>query len=246
MGRSTTLRLKQILGSTSEKDLEEAALRAAKRFRFTYLMFCGSFSPRGAAREFRFDNFPSDWRRHCAARSRDLLPGSVRRLALEEVTPLPWSKAAPDGNRSFAKARQCGLVTGVSCSVRGPRGQWSLTSFALPHGGPSSEHHIAAALPDCQLIACAIHYAASRIVRRGPERALPQQRRTESGPLSERESQCLIESARGKTTSGIAQALQISERTVAFHLANVRRKLDAANSRHAVTKALSLRLITAG
>ena len=64
--------------------------------------------------------------------------------------------------------------------------------------------------------------------------------------LSDRESQCLIQSARGKTTSEIGQALQISERTVAFHLSNVRRKLGAANSRHAVTKAFSLRLIAAG
>lgn len=245
MGSSTTLRLKQILGSSSEKDLEEAALGAATRLRFAYLMFRGSFPRRATAREFRFDNFPDDWRRHCVARSRDLLPGSLRRLALEEVTPLPWSKVVPDGKRSFAKARQCGLATGVSCSVRGPRGQWSLTSFALPHDGPSSEHHIAAALPDCQLIACAIHYAAARIISRSPDRALPRRRRLENRPLSERESQCLIESARGKRTSEIAQALQISERTVAFHLANVRRKLDAANSRHAVTKALSLRLITA-
>jgi len=245
MGRRTTLRLMQILGSNSEKDLEEAALCAAKRFRFAYLMFCGSFPRRGAAREFRFDNFPDDWRRHCVARSRDLLPGSLRRLALEEVTPLPWSKAAPENKRSFAKARQCGLATGVSCSVRGPRGQWSLTSFALRDDSPSPEHHIAAALPDCQLIACAIHCAAARIVSRRSDRALPRRRRLENGPLSERESQCLIESARGKTTSEIAQTLQISERTVAFHLANVRRKLDAANSRHAVTKALSLRLITA-
>jgi len=56
----------------------------------------------------------------------------------------------------------------------------------------------------------------------------------------------LIESARGKTTSEIGQALQISERTVAFHLSNVRRKLGAANSRHAVTRAFSLKLIAAG
>jgi len=242
MGRSSTLRLKQILASSSKKDLEEAALRAAKRCRFAFVMFCGSFAQRGA-REFRFDNFPALWRQHCAIRSRDLLPGSLRRLALEDVTPLMWSQAATHGSKSFAKALRCGLGTGVSCSVRGPGGQWSLTSFALPHDGPAAERHIAAALPDCQLIACAIHYAAARIAGRGRDRALSQRRRLGDGLLSERESQCLVASARGKTISEIGQALQISERTVAFHLANVRRKLDAANSRHAVTKAFSLRLI---
>src|SRR5262249_26358695 len=109
----------------------------------------------------------------------------------------------------------------------------------------AAEHRIAAALPDCQLVACAIHCAAARIARRTREHAFL--RRSASGQLlSEREGQCLLESARGRTTSEIAEVLQISNRTVAFHLANARRKLDAANSRHAVTKAISLKLIAAG
>jgi LuxR family quorum-sensing system transcriptional regulator CciR len=245
MSRSTTLRLKQILAGRSQEDLKEAALLAAGRLGFGYVAFSGTFSPRAISREVRFDNLPVDWHRHCADRSRDLLPGSLRRQALREVTPLLWSQASPECARSLAKARSCGIGAGVSCSVRGPGEEWSLTSFALPGVGAASERHISTVLPDCQLIACAIHYAAARIVERIPDRALPL-RRLGNGLLSERESQCLIESARGKTTSEIAQALQISERTVTFHLANVRRKLDAANSRHAVSKALSLRLIATG
>lgn len=243
MGRSRALRLKQVLASRSHEDLEEAALLVAGQLGFPYVMFCGSF-PRLGARELRFDNFPGDWHRYCAARSKDLLPGSLRRLALQDVTPLLWNGSAPGRSKAFMMARRCGLATGVSCSVRGPLGQWSLTSFALPLDGASAERRIAAALPDCQLVACAIHYAAARMGGRNPDRSA-RLRRLGKGLLSERESQCLIESAHGKTISEIAQALQISERTVTFHLSNVRRKLDAANSRHAVTKALSLRLIAA-
>jgi DNA-binding CsgD family transcriptional regulator len=247
MGRSNTLRLTSILASHSGEDLEQAALRAAGQFGFRYFLFRGSFSPR-PAREVRFGNFPAEWHRHCADRGKDLLPGPLRRIALEEVTPLLWSALAPQHPRAFAHAERYGLATGVSCSVRGPRGQWSLTSFALPRSGPLAERRIASLLPECQLLACAIHYASARLARRGLDRPLPLRRlgRAANGLLSERESQCLIESARGNTTSEIAVALQISERTVAFHLANVRRKLDAANSRHAVTKALSLKLIAAG
>jgi len=239
MGRSRTLRLKQVLASRSHEDLEGASLLVAEQLGFAYVMFCGSFR-RSATRELRFDNFPGDWHRYCAARSRDLLPGSLRRLALQDVTPLLWNGSAT----GRMMARRCGLATGVSCSVRGPLGQWSLTSFALPFEGASAERRIAAALPDCQLVACAIHYAAARMAGQSPDRSA-RLRRLGNGLLSDRESQCLIGSAHGKTTSEIAQALQISERTVTFHLSNVRRKLDAANSRHAVTKALSLRLIAA-
>src|SRR5262249_12163587 len=212
------LRLKQILAGRSQQDLEEAALLAARELGFARLAFSGSFS-HGARGEFGFDNFPSEWHRHCAARGRDLLPGALRRLALQEVTPLPWCRVARASSRSFAKARDLGLGTGVSCSVRGPRGEWSLTSFALSWNGAAAEHRIAAALPDCQLVACAIHCAAARIARRTREHAFL--RRSASGQLlSEREGQCLLESARGRTTSEIAEVLQISNRTVAFHLAN--------------------------
>ncbi len=52
--------------------------------------------------------------------------------------------------------------------------------------------------------------------------------------------------AAGKTTSEIAAIMPICERTVIFHLSNARRKLGATNSRHAISKALSLGLIDAG
>jgi len=245
MGRTSTLRLDQILASRSRQELERAALLAARRLEFPRLAFLGSFPQNEAPCEVCFDNLPESWHRYCAERNRDILPGALRGLALQEVTPLVWSRAALERSRSFARARQYGLAAGVSCSVRGPRGQSSITSFALPQAGASAERHIAAALPDCQLVACAIHFGAARVVRCSPDRA-SRICRLGSGLLSERERQCLFESARGKTIAAIAQALQISERTVAFHLANARRKLDAANSRHAVTKALSLRLIAAG
>ena len=243
MGRSTALRLTQILACRSRDDLAQAALVAGRRLGFPYLIFSASFSPLSAGAEVRFGKVPESWRRQRTGR--DFLPNSLRRQALEEVTPLLWCEAGSESAGQLAKARNCGMATGVSCSVRGPNGEWSLTSFVLPRSSTQAERRIVNVLPDCQLVACAIHCAAGRIVGRNPDRSL-RLRRIGSGLLSERESQCLIESAYGKTTSAIAQALQISERTVAFHLANVRRKLDAANSRHAVTKALSLRLIAAG
>jgi len=249
MGNRGAVRLAQILAIRSKTALEEAVLLISEQLGFRYFIFCGGFSqPRGATHEVRFDNFPVHWHRYCADRGTDLLPGPLRRLALREVTPLPWRKIAARHGKAFAKAGEFGLVTGVSCSVHGPRGQWSLTSFALARGGSAAERRILATLPDCQLVACAIHYAAARIARLGVDRvaALPALDGARSRILSGRETQCLIQSARGKTTSEIGQALQISERTVAFHLSNVRRKLGAANSRHAVARAFSLKLIAAG
>jgi DNA-binding CsgD family transcriptional regulator len=249
MGHKGAVRLARILANRSKPGLEEALLLVTEQLGFRYFMFRGYLAPsRGVSHDFRFDSFPVGWHRYCADRGKDLLPGPLHRLALQEVTPLPWNKIAARQSGPFAKAGTFGLGTGVSCSVRGPHGQWSLTSFALARTGPSAERHILAVLPDCQLVACAVHYTAARIARRGLDSVAPplrfQNARREF--LSDRERQCLIQSARGKTTFEIGQALQISERTVVFHLSNVRRKLGAANSRHAVTKAFSLNLIAAG
>src|SRR3977135_4095126 len=171
------VRLAQILAIRSKTALEEAVLLISEQLGFRSFIFCGGFSqPRGATHEVRFDNFPIHWHRYCADRGNDLLPGPLRRLALQEVTPLPWGKIAARHGKAFAKAGEFGLVTGVSCSVHGPRGQWSLTSFALARGGSAAELRILATLPDCQLVACAIHYAAARIARRGADRLGPLRR----------------------------------------------------------------------
>jgi len=173
MGSKGTVRLAQILANRSKTTLEEAVLLTSEQLGFRYFMFCGHFSrPRGATHEIRFDNFPVHWHRYCADRGRDLLPGPLRRLGLQEVTPLPWRKIATRYGSAFAKASEFGLVTGVSCSVHGPRGQWSLTSFALARGGSAAERHILTTLPDCQLVACTIHYAAARVARLVQDREL--------------------------------------------------------------------------
>src|SRR5690349_2701389 len=193
MGRSKALRLNWILAASSEADLEEAGILVARELGFRHLMLHGCFSWGGANQDIRFDNFPVSWHRYCAARGKDLLPAPLRRLALREVTPLLWGRVCLEHVRSFVKAAEHGLATGASCPVRGPHGQWSLTSFALARSGPSAERHTVSALPDCQLVACALHCAAARLARRSvsPARRL---RGSPNGVLSDREYQCLIES----------------------------------------------------
>jgi two-component system, NarL family, response regulator LiaR len=62
--------------------------------------------------------------------------------------------------------------------------------------------------------------------------------------LTEREKDVLIQAAKGQTNKEIGQALFVSDRTVQGHLQNVYQKLGVATRTEAVTKALSLHLIT--
>ena len=61
--------------------------------------------------------------------------------------------------------------------------------------------------------------------------------------LNEREIECLTWSARGKTSPEIAQIVNISKRTVNFHIENACRKFNVSTRTEAVVKATSGRLI---
>ncbi len=61
--------------------------------------------------------------------------------------------------------------------------------------------------------------------------------------LSDREVEALTWAARGKTSAEIAQILNLSKRTVDFHIENARDKLGVSNRIQAVIKAASGQLI---
>src|ERR1700693_5852973 len=61
--------------------------------------------------------------------------------------------------------------------------------------------------------------------------------------LSDRELECLTWSARGKTSPEIAVILNISKRTVNFHIENACRKLNVSTRTEAVARAASGRLL---
>jgi LuxR family transcriptional activator of bioluminescence operon len=120
-------------------------------------------------------------------------------------------------------------------------------SFIKDRGGIRAETEVQAALARCQLLAGYVHDSAARIIEQRLDAIPLSQPHPDMGAdLNGRECQVLTWAAAGKTTSEIAAILPISERTVVFHLSNARRKLGASNSRHAISKALSLGLIDSG
>lgn len=61
--------------------------------------------------------------------------------------------------------------------------------------------------------------------------------------LTERERQILIQVAQGKCNKEIAQELQITVKTVEYHMTNILGKLGAVNRTEAVVKALEQGLL---
>jgi LuxR family transcriptional regulator len=86
------------------------------------------------------------------------------------------------------------------------------------------------------------HYFHEWFMKSVIERGLPS--RLKNVPLSPREREVLRNVARGLTTDDIANKLEISERTVQFHLDAVRTKLGAANRQEAVAIGMQLGLVS--
>jgi LuxR family transcriptional activator of bioluminescence operon len=240
--------LKGILMSNSFAHLRNAVEANVARSGFRYFMYHGCFPhTRAGNNDIHFDNCPEGWSAFCRERSASVADPLLHLRGARQVTPTLWRQVASQAPEFFGKAREFGLVTGSIHSVHGPGGQWSSMNFIKDRGGIRAETEIHAALARCQLLTGYVHDSAARIIEQRLHAIPLSQPHPETGAdLNERECQVLTWAAAGKTTSEIAAILQISERTVIFHLSNARRKLGASNSRHAISKALSLGLIDPG
>ena len=237
--------LRTIQISASLAELKRSVELAAEELGFQYF-FCRGRFPNSSAtvNEFHLKNCPEEWQGD-AVRS-DVTSDPLYRRALREVTPIFWRDLAPYEPAWIAHARKFGLATGVTLPVHGPGSRWSSLSLVKNRCGAGAEHDIKVALGKCHLLAVFVHDVAERIIKNLVGSAIPAgQRRSESWGLTERERDCLIWIAAGKTIADTASILQVTQRTVVFHLVNARRKLGVANSHHAIMKAVSLGYIKA-
>lgn len=237
--------LKDIFLADSLDQLWKSVETNVSQLGFRYFIYRGRFPHTHAGcKTLYFDNCPQGWGARYQEHNAEGGDHFLKARGTREVTPALWREMVPRAPALFAEARKFGLVTGCTHPVHGPDGQWSSMSFIKDQGGIDAEMEIRAELADCQLLAVYVHEAAAQIVMRQVNVAGRHFRRQQhTNGLNERERQVLQWAAAGKTMAGIADLLSISQRTVFFHMSNARRKLGAANTRHAIGKALSLGLI---
>lgn len=135
------------------------------------------------------------------------------------------------------QAREFGLRSGLVCPIHGAGGSLALLSLSSPQEHsqtyPQARHYMAYA----HLLASHLQEALLRTVE---IREITEQTRK----LTNREAECLLWCAEGKTAWEIAQILNISERTAIYHLQNACQKLDVTSRQQAVARAISLGLIS--
>ena len=160
------------------------------------------------------------------------------------VVPLKWDEIAPDKTGTGKRVRKFmseawdfGLRTGASFPVHGSNGEAAIFSLVSDQYNTSTRGHVLEHLAMGQLLSGYVHEAVRRVLIDG-QSSIPKVQ------LTERERECLTWAAEGKTAWETSQILNISERTVIFHLQNAAQKLQVANRPQAVAHAISQQLIT--
>jgi DNA-binding CsgD family transcriptional regulator len=152
--------------------------------------------------------------------------------------PFTWDRLCrtttlTEGQRTFfAESLSAGLHSGLSVPLHGPFGNTSVVSFACRHENPDADMRQAF----LQAISAQFHTVYTDLVL-GIRQVRP------TVHLTERERECLLWSARGKTSWDTGEILGVSEHTVNFHLKNALAKLEAASRVVAVVKAIRAGLI---
>jgi DNA-binding CsgD family transcriptional regulator len=158
--------------------------------------------------------------------------------AVNSSIPLIWSDQLYDSQQRLQfreEAESYGIREGVSIPVR-TRMSTGVISLVSETQGTEIQRHIVANVADILLLST---YAYEALLKLGASHQSSQPRPV----ISVRETECLKWSSVGKTAWEISQILNISERTVNFHLGNAAVKLGTRGTRHTVSRAIVLGLI---
>lgn len=185
-------------------------------------------------------NYPPEWRQRYLWNSYHL-SDPVAILGRKSRMPFTW------GNDAFLKgfcskeriviyeAREFGVSRGFTIPIHGPGGEYGL--FTVASSEPDSYFRDAITEHAGELHLLGIQVHALCMERFGVK---PEEDQIE---LSSRERECLIWTARGKTSEEIALIINRSVPTVNYHLQKAMRKLNAVNKFQAVIKAYEYNLL---
>lgn len=164
----------------------------------------------------------------------------VVRFGQQASAPFDWAalnRDDPTVENFFADAVRHGVgLNGLSIPVRNRKNSLSVVSFSSDLSGEEWEAFKASNMANLQQLSVLIDAAES-----------VDRRKLSKGPvqLSQREEQCLVWAARGRTHQEIAKILDLSPSSVKTHLDSARHKLECKNLTHAVGVAVAAGIIPA-
>ncbi|MER8473978.1 LuxR family transcriptional regulator [Mesorhizobium sp. M1328] len=181
-------------------------------------------------------NYPDEWQERYFEMSYDRIDPIIK-TSRKRAGAFRWSEVYNDASttederRVFDEAATFGLRSGISVSLHGPDSNFAIMSFAQPRDR-EFQNRVVTYL---ELAAFHFHLRVAKFANvNGCE---------EAPDLSPREKECILWTARGKSSWEIGQILGISVNTVNFHIKNVMRKMDTASRTVAAIKAVNFGII---
>lgn len=157
--------------------------------------------------------------------------------AFSTAIPLIWDEVDLGSSlvaRFFSEAASYGLAHGITAPVYGRRGDLALMSLARNQPLPLEKSLRNDLRTRAHWFATLVHETVRKIVLSGDGKPLAQTN------LTEREKDCLMWAADGKTSTEIAKLMAISQRTVLFHLENAGNKLGVHGRHNIIARAIAL------
>lgn len=227
----------ELLGSaSSEADVRKVCDRFCEQVTFEYFIFAVCDVTSLSSPEIHsITNYSAEWFNDYFEQGAQKVDPVVR-YCFENTAPVRWDRLVlmeeymdPNGVALMQRASESGLVNGLSIPIKAPSGEIAIFSLAT---GKSQdiERRLNQVLPVAHTFCVQLFDAYMRI------RA--ERQTVKESALTSRERECLFWACEGKTTWEMARILEISERTVIFHLTSATKKLGAANRQHAVAKAI--------
>ncbi|HQT26892.1 MAG TPA: autoinducer binding domain-containing protein [Burkholderiales bacterium] len=225
-----------LLGVETESAFFSDLTKAAKELGFEFCAY-GMRLPIPVSRPkvHMTNNYPANWQKRYEKENYIAVDPTVAH-AVNSVAPLVWSDRVFSACRPFwEEARSHGLNYGWAKSCFDAKGVGGMLTLSRSEDQISVSELRYLGLRMSWLVHIA-HEGMSRLL---VEKLMPEA----EVELSPREAEVLRWTAEGKTSSEVSEILNISERTVNFHVNNALVKLGAANKTAAAIKAFMLRLI---
>ncbi|CAD6530542.1 autoinducer binding domain-containing protein [Paraburkholderia metrosideri] len=182
-----------------------------------------------------FDTYPAGWMAHY--RANDFLDiDPVVRAGEHSADLIVWPATAyDDATRLWSDAHDYGIKFGVAQSSWTVRGAFGLLTLSR-HADPLTQTEVEHLQFSTNWLSNLCHMRMGQFLQ---NKLAPEA----SARLTCREREVLRWTGEGKTSYEIGKILNISERTVNFHVNNVLSKLAATNKVQAVVKAIATGLI---
>ncbi|WP_026145383.1 autoinducer binding domain-containing protein [Pseudomonas asplenii] len=222
--------LHQLMSEKEEQAVFDAVFNLAGQIRFTFVSFrVSSLSGGSQPNTTSFNNYPAEWNA-CYQRNNYIAVDPLLAHCHNSVFPILWGAEAFRSAPALWRDMQAhGLNHGWSQSVHDIRGIVSTLSVSRTCESITSNEFYSKTGHVLWLCNWLHSFMAQRLASSRP----PQN----SHPLSPRETEILKWTAEGKTAAEIANILNLTTRTVGFHMSTIMRKLGVSNKASAVLRA---------